>query len=208
MNNAISFADACLHPDLFGDWFGKDTWANWRIIDKAMFGLPLDAGELATFKSLTGRSTAPKEPAKEIWLVVGRRGGKDVKAAALAAYLATIGVEMYGWRKKLQRGERGVIQLLAVDRDQAAVAFRYVSGMFEKPALKKLVRKITGETIELSNGFGIEVTTADQRRVRGRTVAAAIMDEVSFWRIENSSLFRHRCLQRHQAGPGDHSRVR
>ena len=186
MNNAISFADACLHPDLFGDWFGKDTWANWRIIDKAMFGLPLDAGELATFKSLTGRSTAPKEPAKEIWLVVGRRGGKDVKAAALAAYLATIGVEMYGWRKKLQRGERGVIQLLAVDRDQAAVAFRYVSGMFEKPALKKLVRKITGETIELSNGFGIEVTTADQRRVRGRTVAAAIMDEVSFWRIENS----------------------
>lgn len=187
MTNAISFADACLHPDLFGDWFGSDTWANWRVIDAAMFGQPLTPAELAIFKRLTGRSTAPTAPASEIWLVVGRRGGKDVKAASLAAYLATIGVELYGWRARLQKGERGVIQLLAVDRDQAQVAFRYIAGMFEKPTLKRLVRKITGETIELSNGFAIEVTTADQRRVRGRTVVAAILDEVAFWRSENTA---------------------
>ena len=37
-----TFADACLDPNLFGDWFGKDTWANWRVIDKAVFGLSLE----------------------------------------------------------------------------------------------------------------------------------------------------------------------
>src|SRR5690606_19246106 len=130
---------------------------------------------------------APTDPAKEVWLIVGRRGGKDVKASALASYLATIGVDFYGWRDRLVAGERGVAQLLAVDRDQAKIAFRYISAMFEKPLLKKLVERNTADTIELTNGFAIEVTTSDQRRVRGRTVVAALMDEVAFWRSENTA---------------------
>ncbi|MDX8447058.1 hypothetical protein [Mesorhizobium captivum] len=183
---AISFAESCLHPDLFGDQFAGESWASWRVIDKAMFGQELDETELATFTSLTGRHTAPTERASEVWLIVGRRGGKDVKAAALAVYLATIGVEIYGWRKKLSRGERGVVQLLAVDRDQAQVAFRYIAALFEKPVFRKTVKRQTADSIELTNGFAIEVTTADQRRVRGRTVVCCIMDEVAFWRSENT----------------------
>lgn len=186
MQDAISFADACREPNLFGDWFGGETWANWRVIDKAMFGLPLDDDELATFKTLTGRDEAPTETASEIWLVVGRRGGKDVKSAALAVYLATIGAEVYGWRKRLVPGERGVVQLLAVDRDQAGVAFRYIAGFFEKPIFASMVKRRTADTIELNNGFTVEVTTSDARRVRGRTVVAAICDEVAFWRSENT----------------------
>jgi hypothetical protein len=120
-------------------------------------------------------------------LPVGRRGGKDVKSAALAVYLATIGVEAYGWRQRLVRGERGVVQLLAVDRDQAGVAFRYIAGFFEKPIFRKLVKRQTTDTIELTNGFAVEVATADQRRVRGRTVVAAILDECAFWRSENTA---------------------
>lgn len=184
---AISFADACLEPDLFGDWFSGDSWANWRVIDKAMFGLPLNDDELAVFKALTGRETAPTERATEVWLVVGRRGGKDVKSAALAAYLATLGVEEYGWRKKLVRGERGVVQVLAVDRDQAQVAFRYVKGFFGKPFFKQFVKRETADAIELTNGFAVEVATSDQRRVRGRTVVAALMDELAFWRSDSTA---------------------
>ncbi|MGB3445201.1 MAG: hypothetical protein WBA48_00705 [Xanthobacteraceae bacterium] len=187
MQHAISFADACRDPNLFGDWFGGETWANWRVIDKAMFGLPLDDDELATFKTLTGRDEAPTETASEVWLVVGRRGGKDVKSAALAVYLATIGAEVYGWRARLVRGERGVVQLLAVDRDQAGVAFRYIAGFFEKPIFANMVKRRTADTIELKNGFAVEVTTSDARRVRGRTVVAAICDEVAFWRSETAS---------------------
>jgi hypothetical protein len=183
----ISFADACLDPHLFGDWFSGETWANWRVIDKAMFGLPLDSEELEIFCTLTGRDSAPEASANEVWLVIGRRGGKDVKSAAIATYLATIGAEAYGWRDRLVRGERGVVQLLAVDRDQAQVAFRYICGFFEKPIFRKMVKRRTADAIELTNDFAVEVATADQRRVRGRTVVAAILDEVAFWRSENTA---------------------
>ena len=184
---AISFADACQEPNLFGDWFSGESWKNWRVIDKAMFGLPLNDEEREILQSLTGRSDVPEVPASEVWLVVGRRGGKDVKSATLAVYLATIGAEAYGWRQRLVGGERGVVQLLAVDRDQAQVAFRYIAGFFEKPIFKKLIKRRTADAIELTNGFAIEVATADQRRVRGRTVVAAILDECAFWRSENTA---------------------
>lgn len=187
MQPVLTFAEACLDPNLFGDWFAGETWANWRVIDKAMFGEPLSDDELAVFQELTGRDTAPDATAKEIWLIVGRRGGKDVKSAALATYLATIGVDRYGWKDRLVGGERGVVQLLAVDRDQAKVAFRYISSMFEKPLLARMVSRDTADTIELKNGFAIEVTTSDQRRVRGRTVVAAIFDELAFWKSENTN---------------------
>lgn len=187
MQHIITFAEACRDPHLFGDWFSGETWENWRVIDKAMFGEPLTAEELAIFEELTGRDVAPDATAKEIWLIIGRRGGKDVKSSALASYLATIGVERYDWKSRLVGGERGVVQLLAVDRDQAKVAFRYMSSMFEKPILRQMVDRDTADTIELKNGFAIEVTTSDQRRVRGRTVVAAIFDEVAFWKSENTN---------------------
>lgn len=187
MAATLSFADACLDPNLFGDTFSGDSWTNWRVVDKGMFGQPLNDDELAVFTQLTGRTEALDKTASEIWLVVGRRGGKDVKSASLAVYLATIGVDAYGWRERLVPGEQGVVQLLAVDRDQARIALRYVKARFEKPMLKKLVKKDTADGIELKNGFAIQITTCDYRAVRGRTVVAAIFDEVAFWRSENTN---------------------
>lgn len=184
---AISYAEACNDPNLFGDWFDGDSWATWRVIDKALFGEPLNATELAIFTELTGRTEAPTEAAIEAWFVMGRRSGKDNKAGSLVAYLATIGADRFGFRKRLKPGERGVVQLLAVDRDQAKVAMGYTAAMFEKPLLAQMVKKITADTIELTNGLAIEIQTNDQRRVRGRTVVAAIFDEVAHWMGEDSS---------------------
>lgn len=182
----LSYADCCIDPNLFGDWFSGESWDTWRVFDKAIFGEALDDAELATFRELTGRDEAPTEPADEVWCIFGRRGGKDVKAASLAVYLATIGVERYGWAGRLVRGERGVVQVLAVDRDQAKIAMGYARAFLEKPMLRKLVKSVTTDVIELKNGFGIEITTNDQRRVRGRTVVATIFDEVAHWKSENS----------------------
>ena len=184
--SGFSFAEACTDPHLFGPWFTGDSWARWRVVDKALFGERLDPAEAATFKELTGRDDTPDKPATEAWLIVGRRGGKDVKAAAIAVYLATIGAELFGWRQRLARGEKGVVQVLAVDRDQAKVCFGYCQAFLEQPMLKRLVRRETADTIELSNSIAIEVTTNDRRRVRGRTVIAAIFDEVAHWRSENT----------------------
>jgi len=104
IRHRFSFADACSDPHLFGPWFMGDSWAQWRVVDKALFGQPLDAAETTIFRELPGRDQVPDKPATEAWLIVGRRGGKDVKAASIAVYLATIGAELFGWRQRLTRG--------------------------------------------------------------------------------------------------------
>ena len=178
----LSYAAACRDPHLFGPWFEGESWEPWRVLDKALFGIPLDAAELSFFQKITGREQAPTEPVTEAWLVIGRRAAKTVKAASLGVYLATIGAE--GYRKRLTRGERGVVQILAVDRSQARVALDYAKAFFEQPMLAPLVERETADGIELNNGIAVEITTNDRRRVRGRTVIAAIFDEVAHWRSE------------------------
>lgn len=182
-----TFAEACRDPNLFGPWFEGDSWAAWRVLHKALFAEPLDATELAVFAELTGRTEAPIEAATEAWFVVGRRGGKDVNASALAAYLATIGAELLGFLSRLVRGESGVVQLIAVDRRQAKVCLGYLRAYFEQPLLAQMVANSTATGIELTNGLAIEITTNDARSSRGRTVVAAVFDEVAFWSSEDSA---------------------
>ena len=62
-----------------------------------------------------------------------------------------------------------------------------MSAFFEMPMLAKMVKRITADSIELKNNLTIEITTNDKRRVRGRTVVAAIFDEVAHWRNESSA---------------------
>lgn len=181
-----TYPQACADKNLFLPWFDGDSWSTWRVLDKAIFGIPLVGSELETFRELCGNREPPTAPATEVWLALGRRAGKDVKAASIAVYLATIGAEMLGYRKHLTRGERGVIQILALDRDQAKIAFNYAAAFFEIPMLAPLVRRITADTIELTNNLAIEVTTADKRRVRGRTVCCAILDEIGHWKSEST----------------------
>ena len=92
MQPVITFAEACLDPNLFGDWFAGETWANWRVIDKAMFGEPLTDDELAVFQGLTNRHSAPDAVAKEIWLIVAGGSGLSVASAALSSFLLLIAI--------------------------------------------------------------------------------------------------------------------
>jgi hypothetical protein len=55
------------------------------------------------------------------------------------------------------------------------------------PVLKSLVAEVLAEEIRLTNGISISVHSTSYRSVRGRTLCAAICDEVAFWRDENSS---------------------
>jgi len=183
----ITFAEACRDSELLGTWFDGDSWAVWRVIDKALFGEPLDAAELAIFTEITGRTEAPTEPSTEAWFICGRRSGKDVKASALVAWLATFGAEQMGFLDRLVKGETGVVQLIAVDRRQAKVCLSYLRAYFEQPLLAQMVAKSTAEGLELTNGLAVEITTNDLRSSRGRTVVAAVFDEVAFWSAENSA---------------------
>jgi len=169
--------------NLFGLTYGGDSFAAWRALLGGFYGLPLANTEQDTFKTLTQRQSAPTEPHRELWLAVGRRGGKSHCAALCAVYEAAF----KDHRENLAPGEVATVMLIAADRPQARTLMRYVRGLFEQPMLKKLIRKETADTIELWNRSQIEIATASHKGVRGYTLAAAICDEIAFWQSEGSS---------------------
>ncbi|WP_204353772.1 hypothetical protein [Salinisphaera orenii] len=170
--------------NLFGEQFGGDSWAAWRALLAGFYGLPLDKTEADTFKTLTGRQSAPQSAHDELWLAVGRRGGKSQCAALLAVYEAAF----RDYRAQLAPGEVATVMVLAADRKQARSVMRYISGLVESnPMLRQMVAREDRESIELTNRTAIEVHTASFRTVRGYTLACCIADEVAFWRSEDSA---------------------
>jgi hypothetical protein len=177
----ITIIDACRDPDIFGPWF-KDvkTWATWFVFLKVVFGLPLDEGELAAFRTFTGRTEPLPGGHLEATLICGRRAGKSLILALIAAYLAAF----HDWRPNLVGGERGTIIVVAADRKQAGAIFRYLKEMLSIPLLAGLIERETRESIDLTNGITVEILTADFRTIRSRTVVAAALDEEGYWPVD------------------------
>ena len=159
-----------------------DSWLTWRAVLMAAFGLPLDAGDTQLFLAVAGARKPPTKRVRELWVVAGRRSGKSRIAAALSAYFAAF------VKHKLAPGEVGMVLVIAGSRDQARTVFGYVRGFFEaSPALAKEVASVTASEITLRNGIVIGVHANSFRTVRGRTLVAAIFDEIGFWRAEDSA---------------------
>jgi len=175
--------DAMDDPNLFAPMFQPVTsWAAWRAFLAAVFGLPMTPEQRATFAWHTGRTTCPTTPAREAWVIVGRRGGKSRLAALLIVFLACFR------RYALAPGERAVAMVIAADRRQARVVFRYLCGLIDAvPMLAALVATRTSEALHLTNGVSIEVHTASFRSVRGYTIVAAVLDEVAYWPTDESA---------------------
>jgi hypothetical protein len=176
----VSLSRFLTDPGLLGRDFGAPSWDAWKITLKGAFGEPMTADEIARFRELAQRDP-PERRVRELWLAIGRRGGKDSSAAAIEAYLAVYG----DFQRFLRRGEKAVIVCLAVDREQAGIVFGYIKATFEQiPLLAQLLVSAKDDTVKLSNGVEIVVSTNTFRGIRGRTVACAIFDEVAFWRDE------------------------
>lgn len=167
---------------LFAPWFQRGDWSAWRVFLSALFGLPMTADQQRLYATCTGRSDVPAGFA-EAWLPIGRRGGKSRTVATVGTYLAAF----QDYSEFLVPGERAVIMILACDRRQAKVIFRYVRALFRVPMLAALVEREDQEAIELTNRVSIEVVTASFRSVRGFSIAAVLGDEVAFWRSDESA---------------------
>lgn len=83
---AIDIVAAMNDRALFEPWFQGPTWAGWRVILKAAFCIPLDDGELEIFHTLAGNRPPPERQVKELWIIAGRRAGKDSVASLVGAY--------------------------------------------------------------------------------------------------------------------------
>ncbi len=184
VSNRLSILDTMRDPALFGRSFAGESWAAWRVFLAALFGLPLDEAGLEVYRHHTGRRSPPETPAREAWLVVGRRGGKSL----IAALVAVFGAFFRDYRALLAPGERATVMVIAADRKQARVVLRYIAGLIDStPMLAAMVESRTRETLNLSNRVTIEVHTASYRTTRGYTVAAAILDEIAYWPTEDAA---------------------
>jgi hypothetical protein len=125
----------------------------------------------------------PGEACAYLWLVVGRRAGKSFGMALVACYLACF----KDWRRYLSPGERAIVLLVAADREQAKILHRYCQGILSPPLLESHVLNVTASEIELRGGVTIEVVTRSYRTVRGRSVCVAVLDELAFWRDDDSA---------------------
>lgn len=180
----VSIRDVMTDPELFGNQFAGESWSKWRALFAGFDGLALDKAERNDWQALTGRESAPTQAANELYLVVGRRGGKTNTAALRAVYDACF----KDYRDRLAPGEVATVMVLAADRKQARSCFRYISGLLHcNPMLERMIVREDKESIELANRTAIEVHTASFRAVRGYTVACCIADEVAFWRSEDSA---------------------
>ena len=105
----ITIVEAIKNPKLFGSLFKSlDTWRAWMMWLKAVFGLPMDRSELELFQKCTGRSSPPPNGVNEVFT-----------------------------SRYLSAGERGMVLILARDKDQAKVVFSHIGGILRAiPALE------------------------------------------------------------------------
>lgn len=179
----MNIIEAIDDPNLYGPWFPGVSWNPWKIVLKAIFAIPMTAAEEKFFRTIADRDP-PTEPVKEVWVIVGRRGGKDSVASVLVAHLAA----MFENTDRLRPGERAVVLCLATDRDQAKIIFGYTQSYFQDiPLLAGLVQRETASGLELNNRVDIAIATNSFRSLRGRPVLAAVLDECAFYRDDSSA---------------------
>jgi hypothetical protein len=184
---SITILEACNDPKLFAPWFkGKkrQSFARWFAFLAALFALPMSPDQIEVFKQCTGQATPPASPVSEVWLQIGRRGGKSFILALIAVYLSCF----REYRHLLAPGERGTVIIIAQDRKAARAIFRFINGLLHGvPMLKRMIERETADTFDLSNRISIEIHVASFRSSRGYTIVAALCDEIAFWRSEESA---------------------
>ena len=180
----VSIRDLMTDPDLFGNQFAGDSWQAWRALLAGFYGLLLDDAERELFQRITRLPESAQKAFIELWLVIGRRGGKSQVSALLAVFEAAF----HSYSDQLSPGEVATVMVLACDRRQARTVMRYIGGLLHSnPMLERMIVREERESIELSNRTVIEVSTASFRAVRGYTVACVIADEIAFWRSDDSA---------------------
>lgn len=182
MSDVFTIDRALSDPRLLGAALGDSaSWLTWLTILRATFGLPLSEEQQTIFASVSGNRAPPTQRVRELWCISGRRGGKSRMAAALAVYFATF------VKPKLARGEHGLVLVLAASQEQARVVFGYAKAfVIDSPVLRQEIDAITRWEIRFKNGITIAIHANQFRTIRGRTLCAAIFDEVAVWRDELS----------------------
>lgn len=179
-----TIGEALADPRLLGAALGPTaTWTMWLIVLRAAFGEQLTDDELVEFARVAGSRVPPAQRVRELWCIVGRRGGKSRVAAAVVVFIA-----LFLDHSKLAPGETGHVVCLSASMAQAELIRSYCLGFLAKsPILRQHIVNSTGTEIVLRDNITISVLATNFRSIRGRTILAAVFDESAFWRDETSA---------------------
>ena len=190
MNILTSISDT----RLFRPFIAKDgslkTWNNWNVFLRTLFGLPLKSSHAELILQCTGRDykRLPTQGFTTALCLTGRRSGKSVMAAIIGAYIAVFS----GREAMLAPGEQGLVAILAPTKRQAVIILSYLRAIFRlSPLLENEIIRETKNGFELSNQVTIEILAGDPKTVRGFTLLAAIIDEISFFGLDAESKVRN-----------------
>jgi hypothetical protein len=155
-----------------------------ETLQRAIYGLPLDAEQLDVWRHCTDREVYPGRGYPEVTVVAGARAGKDSRIAApVAVFEALFG----GHHQHLGRGERAIVPIVAQDHRATRVAFGYVRGyLTESPLLAGEVEEVLASEIRLRNGISVLCFPCRAASVRGWSIPAGILDEIAFFRLEGA----------------------
>jgi len=136
------------------------------------------------FRALAERDP-PTIKARELWIVAGRRAGKDSIASLIGGYYAAVP----DYLPFLRPGETAMVMCLAVDRLQARIVLNYTRSFYDRIPLLSSLKSGSErrDGFDLCNGVELSVGVTNFRSVRGRPIPCAIFDEVAFWRDIDSA---------------------
>jgi hypothetical protein len=181
----VNILQAINDQNLFLPFFdGKlETWSHWLTAIRCVYGLPLGDDEAQVIRQCTGRDVAklPNDGFRSSLFLCGRRSGKSRMAAVMAAYEAVLA----GHERKLAKGEKGVVAVVAPTTDQAKIVLSYLRGVFSVPLLAAEVVSDNRDSLELKNGIKLVVLAGHYRSTRGYTLVCAIVEEAAFFGVED-----------------------
>lgn len=157
----------------------RESWSAWRVFLKAVYGLPLDSGELAIFQKHTGRTVydRPVGGFPEVACIVGRQSGKTRIAALIATYEAIVAPP------EADRTETYALMLSQDHRAAMRALLGYAKSPFEVVrVLKDEVFSVTADTVRLANGVSICAYPCRPASIRGLRARVVVLDELAHFR--------------------------
>jgi hypothetical protein len=152
---------------------------------RGIYGLTLTPDQRELWTRCTGRDTYAGKPYGEVTVLAGARSGKDSRIAApVLLYEALYG----GHAERLGRGETAMIPCVAQDARAAKIAFQYLRDyLTTSPELEGAVDEVLASEVRLTNRVTLATFACTLRGLRGWSIAAAVLDELGFFRLEGQA---------------------
>jgi hypothetical protein len=173
------------YPELLGRVFPEDKTSYFApfVMLKCLYGLKdmMTPEEQELAKKCLGGRDIPTQKAKEFYMVAGRRSLKSFSAALICVHEAF----HTDFAQYASTGEKITCLIVAVDKLQALIIFKYISSIIEAiPLYEEQVELKRAMDIQLKNGVQILIRTSTMAGVRGYTYGLVLLEECSFWNVD------------------------